>query len=109
MTKIFALLGFLFASPAFAQGATLSLTIVINGPNSTTVTCPLGTYTAPLAAGALICPITVAPSGWSGTLGLSGANAGSFAISSGTGGQQLVVGPTVLNAGSYAVTLTATP
>lgn len=104
-------LGILFGSAA-ADAATATLTIVINGPSSTSVTCTTAsgtTFTAPLAAGSQICPITVAPSGWSGSLALSGMNASDFAISSGTSGQELVVGSTALNAGTYSVTITATP
>jgi hypothetical protein len=101
----------LAAASAHAKGASLSLTIVINGPASTSITCPItATFTAPVAAGTVICPITVAPSGWSGTLALSGTNAGSFAISSGTGGQQLVVGSAAITtAGTETLTITATP
>ena len=88
-----------------ANAASLSLSIIINSPNSTTVTCPLSTYTAPVAAGALICPITIAPTGWSGALTLSGPNASSFALS----GSNLNVGPAALTAGTYNVTITATP
>lgn len=92
-------------TPTMAQGATTNLSIIINSPPSTTVTCTLGTYTAPLAAGSVICPITVTPSGWSGALTLSGTSASSFALS----GSNLVVGSSALNAGTYSVTITATP
>jgi hypothetical protein len=90
---------------ARADAATTTLSIIINSPTSTTVTCPMTTYTAPLAAGSLICPITVAPGGWSGALSLSGANASSFALSA----SNLVVGSTALQPGTYSVMITATP
>jgi hypothetical protein len=90
---------------ARADAATTTLSIIINSPTSTTVTCPMTTYTAPLAAGSVICPIAVAPSGWSGALALSGANAGSFALSA----SNLVVGSTALQPGTYTVVITATP
>jgi hypothetical protein len=90
---------------ARADAATTTLSIIINSPTSTTVTCPMTTYTAPLATGSVICPITVAPSGWSGALALSGASASSFALSA----SNLVVGSTALPAGTYSVTVTATP
>ena len=94
------------ACSAGAQAATTSLSIVINSPASTSVTCPLASsYTAPLAAGSTICTISVAPAGWSGALALSGTNASSFALS----GSSLVVGSTALAAGTYSVTITATP
>jgi hypothetical protein len=90
---------------ARADAATTTVSIVINSPTSTTVTCPLTTYTAPLAAGSTICAIAVAPNGWSGALALSGTNASSFALS----GSNLVVGSTALAAGTYSATITATP
>jgi hypothetical protein len=101
---LFALLSVaLFGAPTDA--ATTTLSIIINSPTSTTVTCPMTTYTAPLAAGSLICPLTVAPGGWSGALSLSGASASSFALSA----SNLVVGSTALQPGTYSVTITATP
>jgi hypothetical protein len=90
---------------ARADAATTALSIIINSPTSTAVTCPMTTYTAPLAAGSVVCPITIAPSGWSGALALSGVNASSFALSA----SNLVVGSTALPAGTYSVTVTATP
>lgn len=87
------------------QAATTTMTIVVNSPNSTTVTCTPGTLTAPVAAGVTICPISIAPAGWSGVLSLSGTDAARFALS----GTNLVVGGTALTAGSYSVIITATP
>ena len=93
-----------------AEAATLSLTVVVNGPASTAIACPIpATFTAPLAAGTVICPITVTPSNWSGTLSLSGPNASAFAISSG-GTQNLVVGSAAITAaGNLSVTINAAP
>jgi hypothetical protein len=88
-----------------ADAATTTLSIIINSPTSTAVMCPMTTYTAPLAAGSVICPVTVAPSGWSGALALSGASATSFALSA----SKLVVGSTALQPGTYSITITATP
>jgi hypothetical protein len=104
MLGLFALLS-LALFGARADAATTTLSIIINSPTSTTVTCPMTTYTAPLAAGSLVCPITIAPSGWSGALSLSGANASSFALSA----SNLVVGSTALQSGTYSVIVTATP
>jgi hypothetical protein len=104
MPGLFALLS-VAVSVAQAEAATTTLSIIINSPTSTTVKCPMTTYTGPLAAGSLICPITVAPGGWSGALALTGANASSFALSA----SNLVVGPTALQPGTYSVTVTATP
>jgi len=94
------------AFAARAQGATTSLSIIISSPPSTSVTCPLTPpYTAPLAAGSIICTVAIAPAGWSGALTLSGTNASSFALQ----GTNLVVAASPLAAGTYAVTITATP
>jgi hypothetical protein len=90
---------------ARSDAATTTLSIIINSPTSTTVTCPMTTYTAPLAAGSVVCPITIAPAGWSGALALSGPNAGSFALSA----SNLVVGAAALQPGTYSVTITGTP
>ena len=91
------------ASAAHAANTTVS--IVINSPASTSVSCSPGTLTAPVAANTVVCPISVVPSGWSGALTLSGTNASSFALS----GTNLVVGASALSAGTYSVTITATP
>ncbi len=109
--RVALLLGLALVAPAAAYASTMSLSIVINSPASTAVTCPVtATFVAPLAAGAVVCPISVAPSNWSGTLALSGTNASMFAISSGSSGSQLVVGSTAIaTPGTYAVTITATP
>ena len=88
------------------KAASTSLSIIINSPPSTNISCPLqSSYTAPLAAGATVCAISIAPTGWSGALTLSGANASAFALS----GSNLVVGSTPLNAGTYSVVITANP
>lgn len=106
MKRIALAAAILLAWPVIAaNAATTTLSIVINSPASTGVTCSPGTLTAPLAAGFVVCPITIAPSGWSGALALSGSNASSFALS----GSNLIVGPTSLSAGTYSVTITATP
>ncbi len=104
MLGLFALLPLALFS-ARADAATATLSIIINSPTSTTVTCPMTTYTAPLAAASVVCPITIAPAGWSGALTLSGTNSSSFALSGGN----LVVGASALASGSYSVTITATP
>ncbi|MGH7158830.1 MAG: hypothetical protein ACREFS_01965 [Acetobacteraceae bacterium] len=100
----------MLSSGGVANASTVTLSIVINSSASTSVTCsPASGFVSPLAGGTEICPITVAPTGWSGSLSLSGTNASDFAIASGTSGQELVVGSTALAAGSYSVTITATP
>ncbi len=97
--------------PLTAQAATVSLSIVIATPSATSVTCPItATLTAPVAAGTVLCALTVAPSSWSGALVVSGTNANLFSISSTSSGSQLVVGASPITApGTYAATITATP
>ena len=104
MKRIYALL-LLGLSTSVAWASSTSLSIVINSPPSTAVTCPLTSYTAPLAAGSVVCTISVVPAGWSGALALSGTSASSFVLN----GTNLVVGATPLAAGTYSVTITATP
>jgi hypothetical protein len=98
-----AVLLFLVAAVAYASTTTLS--IIVNGPASTAITCtPAQTtaYTAPVAAGTVMATCFVSPSGWSGTLASSNA---AFSMS----GMNLVVGSTALVAGTYNVTVTSTP
>jgi opacity protein-like surface antigen len=96
----------LLASAAAADAATATLSIIINSSPSATIACtPPPTLTAPLAVGAVVCPITITPAGWSGAIALSGTNASSFALA----GSNLVVGAAALPAGAYSVTLTSTP
>jgi hypothetical protein len=118
------------AAPASAQAVSSSITINILSPAATSMACPLvnpdpsnpntvnATEGSPqAAAGALVCPLTVLPSNWSGALVLSGLNASSFAIVPGGAGVagKLVVGAQALTArggdgaGHYNVTVTATP
>lgn len=99
-----------------ANAATLGFSIVINGPASTSIACPIQypagatAFTTPVAAGTVICPIMVSPSNWSGTLSLGGSGAGMLAISNGASGSAVVVGTTpITSAGTYNVTITATP
>lgn len=93
---------------------TLSLVITINSAPSTGITfTPASPFTGsgtafsasgPIAAGATVGSIAVAPAGWQGALSLSGANASSFTLS----GLNLVAAA-ALAAGTYDVTVTATP
>lgn len=95
--------------PLAAHAASVNVTVSVGDPTSTAVACSPGALTAPVAAGTTICTVSVTPSGWvapPGTLTLSGANAADFSVS----GMNLVVASGVtLQAGSYAVTVTATP
>lgn len=100
-----------FLSVAHAQGAQFSVTFVVNGPNATGGSClAAGAFISPVAPGTVICPITITPSTWSGTLTLGGADASLVAIASSGSGNNLVVGSTALTQNrSYAITITASP
>ena len=99
--------------PAIAQASTTaSIVMMITSPPSTALSCPVAypsgqtSFVEPVAAGTVVASCTVTPSTWSGTLALSGANASSFAIS----GLNVVVGSSPITAaGTYDVTVTATP
>lgn len=87
--------------------ATTNVTITVNSPASTSVTftASQSSWTAPVAPATVIGSMAVGPAGWGGTLSLSGSNASSFAVA----GSDLVVGSTALAAGSYSLTITASP
>jgi hypothetical protein len=90
--------------------ATASLSITVVSPPSTTVTFDQTavTVTAPVPAGYVLANITVAPTGWTGSLSLTqtGPQAGALALS----GNALVVGTSPLTqAGAYSASVTATP
>ena len=86
--------------------ASLSLSPTVSPVASTSVTCTLPSPLVPLPGGEFIAPITVAPANWQGTLALGGANAGSFAIDLNNNLRACAAG---LPAGSYSITITATP
>lgn len=99
------------AMPVCAQAATVNLSITINSAPATSVTCPItATLTAPVAAGTVLCTLTVAPSSWAGALALSGTNANLFSIANTGSGSQIVVGTSpITTPGIYAATITAAP
>ena len=103
--KRFILAALLSTVACAAYAATATLSIIINSPSSTAVSCPIPTLTAPVASGATICTVSITPAGWSGVLSLSGPNASAFQLK----GSDVVVGSTPLAAGSYSVTVTAAP
>ncbi len=102
-----------FALPASA--ASVNVVVTVGSPASTGVTCaPVASFTSTAPAGAVVCPITVAPANWTGSVALSGTDASLFSI--GTAPLQLQVGGAALsNTGCAAgdgqcnVTLTSTP
>jgi hypothetical protein len=106
-------LGVLLSPPSHA--ASVNEIIVLSGAvPATNVACnpnPLPTLTAPLAAGTVLCAITVTPSTWSGTLALSGANAPAFTLLQPSPGvYDLAVGSAPLaTPESYTVIVTASP
>lgn len=104
--------GVLSLSIVHANAATDNLSIIINSPPSTSVTCPIAyptgqtAFVSPVAAGTKIASCSVLPSTWSGVLVLSGPDVSLFALS----GQDVVVGSTPLTADrTYNVTVTSTP
>ncbi len=84
--------------------ATQTITIVVGSAPSAAIsfTPAQPSFAAPVPAGTLLGTLSVLPSGWSGTLSISGD--GSVFLS----GLQLIAA-TTLNAGSYTVLVTATP
>lgn len=106
-----------------ADAASTSLTIIISSPNATGVSCiPQSPWTIsgttltypgaspiPVPSGSAICALVVTPTGWSGGVQLTGANASAFAIGGATPNYTLTVGSAALGAGTYAVNVTMTP
>ena len=92
--------------PLAARAANTTVSIVFNGPTSTSVACVnKGPFTIPVAAGMTLATCTVLPSSWSGALTLSGGPAG--IVLSGT---NIVVGAAAYGtAGTVNLTVTATP
>ncbi len=94
--------------------ASISLILSVTSPASTSLTfIPAAPFTGsgssftaagPIASGATVGTVTVAPTGWSGALSLSGAQAASFSLSA-----MSLVTTAALPAGTYNVTVTATP
>lgn len=101
-----------------AWAAQTTITFVIPAPQvtATAITCsPVAIPPTPasggtLAAGFKICPLTVAPSNWVGTLTISNAagNAADFTVATINGVPTLETA-VALSAGSYPVTIVATP
>ena len=61
-----------FGAPSAADAASVVVNVIVNSVPSTAVTCtPVAPLAFPVAAGTAICPITVSPTGWSGTVTLS--------------------------------------
>jgi hypothetical protein len=92
-----------------ALGASVVVSGVIQSPPSTSVTCtPVSTtLTFPVAANSLICPITVAPAGWSGAVTVSDTT--HFTTGTSGGVLYLESGATSPPAGPFNVTVTTTP
>ena len=83
--------------------ATFTYTLVVNSTASTsaTFTPAPGPFNAPVAPGTVVGSVTVLPGGWSGVLTVDPP----FAMS----GNNVVVGPTALTAGNFAISGSATP
>jgi len=101
----------LFVGYAQAAQTTLSITVTIQSPPSTSIRCgTTNSYTlASPAAGTIVCPLVVQPSDWQGAITLtqnSGPQNDAFTINS----NNLVVGNNALNkAGTYSLIIGATP
>lgn len=111
MRYVALLIGLLFSGTSYA--ASTQITITINGPPSTAVTCGSSsayTLTATVAAGTVICKLAVTPNNWNGAWMLtqtSGPQANAFVIDA---SGNLDVGTAALTqTGSYALTISATP
>jgi hypothetical protein len=78
--------------------------IVFQGPAATGGTCPVsGPFTIPVAAGTVICQITVAPANWQGVLSVD--DSAHFAIS----GSNLVTAVAISAPGSFSPKITTLP
>lgn len=97
---------------AQSASATLAFNFTAVVVVSSNVACPVAypsgqnSFTIPVASGTKIATCAVAPSGWTGSIALSGADAGFFTMS----GNDIVVGATPITAPrTYNVTATSTP
>lgn len=105
----------LLAAVAYAQAASITLSLTITSPPSTGITfTPAPPFTGsgtsfsavgPIASGVTVGTFVVAPTGWQGAFALSGTNASSFTLS----GMSLVTAATLDVGTTYAITATATP
>ena len=117
---LFGLLFLASLSQAEAKDVQTTLTIIINSPASTSITCnPVSPWTIsgstisypstspiPVPANSAICNLTIAPSGWSGAMSLT-QTGNNFAVSGPP--WVLSIGQSALGAGTYTITLSATP
>ena len=107
------------AVPAYAQGASATFTFTIKSPVSTGLTLAVTsnactqsgtnvTCTLPLAANSVLGTLSVAPSGWSGGLTLTGTTV--LVIAGATPNYTLNVGATAITTPQTdTFTITATP
>lgn len=114
MVRFWGVLLFLLAQSGLAWGAAnTSLSIIINGPPATTVSCtikyPSGQtgFTAPVAAGTQMAACTVAPTGWSGALTIdpSSPDKSYFSLS----GMNVVSAVAITAPRTYTITINANP
>jgi hypothetical protein len=87
--------------------ANTTVEIVISSPPATgvTYTPAAPSFTAPVSAGTVMGTIAIAPTGWAGTLALTGADAASFTLTA----DMKLEAAAALSAKTYNLTLTATP
>ena len=100
------------ASPQVHAASSPPYSVNVPSAPSTTVTCTAASgftlagnvFTdgaAPLAAGTLVCTPVVTPTGWAGTLTLTGADAGLFVLTT--------ANPPTVNVGNTALPARGTP
>jgi hypothetical protein len=99
----------LMTGGAFA--ASTSFSIVFSEPPSTSVSCtPVSGLVVPVAAGTEVATCTVAPTTWTGSLGLSGTGAAAFVVGGIAPNFTVNVGSTAYNTvGTVNLTATSTP
>ena len=118
MKRIMIILAVTIGAIGPTYAAVMTLTWSDAGPVSTSVACPLIAPfnaspgpPAPVAAGTVMCYVTVLPAAWSGALSLSGPNADLVAIQQGgPTGRQVVVAPGGQpTGGNFTATLSSLP
>lgn len=99
------------AAPLAANAATVNFAIVFSEAPSTSVSCtPVSGLTVPVPAGTEVATCTVAPSAWTGSLGLSGTGAAAFVVGGSAPNFTVNVGSTAYSTvGTVNLTATSTP
>jgi hypothetical protein len=89
--------------------AATNIVLVINSSGSTSITfTPVGPFMEPVAQGTVLGIFSVTPTGWSGTVVISGADAASVVLNM-VAGVPTLAAAAVLSAGTYNLTATSSP